>query len=245
MVDLVLGHLAVVDEVAFIADEEEDGIFFGVGLHLVHPKLADVVEAEWVGEIEDEEDTLAAPVVGTRDGPEALLSSRVPDLELDVFVINLDRLEAEVHPDRRQVVLGELVLDEAHQDGGLAHTRVADDHCLVEVVELLDHYIIVKPSGHPSKHPHPITLTPCIVRSVVKPSALLHCHLLLRLLFPLALFFLLEEDFFLSQKLPHPSFLSLHAFPFLLLTCHLISLGDDLVPASAFHLLGPGVLLHD
>lgn len=50
-------------------------------------------------------------------------------------------------------MLGELVLDEAHQDGRLAHARVADDHCLVEVVELLDHYIIVKPSGRPSLTP--------------------------------------------------------------------------------------------
>lgn len=154
MFNLVLGHLPVVNKVAFIADEEEDGIFFGVGLHLVHPKLADVVEAEWVGEIEDQEDTLAAPVVCTGDGSEAFLPGSVPDLELDVFVINLDGLEAEVHSDSRQVVLGELVLHEAHQDGRLAHTRVADYHCLVEVVELLDHYIIVKPSEHLLTHRH-------------------------------------------------------------------------------------------
>lgn len=99
MLDLVLGHLPIVNKVTFIADQEEDGIFLSIGLHLVHPKLADVVEAERVGEIEDEEDTLAAPVVGTGNGPEAFLPSRVPDLELDVFVINLDGLEAEVHAD--------------------------------------------------------------------------------------------------------------------------------------------------
>jgi hypothetical protein len=131
----------VVGEVALVADEEEDGVLLGVGLDLVHPELADVVEAEGVGEVEDEEDALAAAVVGAGDGPEPLLPRSVPDLELDVLAINLDGLEAEVHPDGCQVVLGELVLDEAHQDGGLAHARVADDHRLVEVVELLDHYI--------------------------------------------------------------------------------------------------------
>lgn len=99
MLDLVLGHLAVVDEVALVADEEEDGVFLGVGLHLVHPELADVVEAERVGEVEDQQDTLTAPVVGTGDRPKALLPRGVPDLELDVFAINLDGLEAEVHPD--------------------------------------------------------------------------------------------------------------------------------------------------
>lgn len=153
MFDLVLGHLPTVHQVALIPDQEEDRILFSIRLHLIHPKFADIVEAEWVGEIKDQEDTLAAPVVGTGDGPKAFLPGRVPDLELDIFVINLDGLEAEVNSDSREVVLRKLVFDEAHQDSRLAHARVADYHCLVEVIELLDHYIIVKPSGtthHPS-----------------------------------------------------------------------------------------------
>ena len=36
-------------------------------------------------------------------------------------------------------MLGELIIDEPDQDGRLSHSRIANDHCLVKVIELLNH----------------------------------------------------------------------------------------------------------
>ena len=54
-------------------------------------------------------------VVGICDRAEALLPRRVPDLQLHILIIRLHRLEPEVHPDRRHVVLAELVVCEPQQ----------------------------------------------------------------------------------------------------------------------------------
>ncbi len=104
LVDPVLRDLALVVEVALVADEKEDGVFFGVGLYFVHPKLADIFKAEEVGEVKHQQDPLTASVVSTGDGPEPFLAGSVPDLELNIFVINLDGLESEIDADGCQVV---------------------------------------------------------------------------------------------------------------------------------------------
>lgn len=70
-----------------------------------------------IGDVEDEKDTLTAPVVRAGDGPETFLSGSVPDLELDVLSVNEHSLEAEVDSDGRQVVFRELFLDKTYQDG--------------------------------------------------------------------------------------------------------------------------------
>lgn len=105
MFDFVLGDLLLIDQVGFVADEEEDGIFLSVGLDLVHPEFDDVVEAEGVSEVKDQKDALAAPIVRASDGSEPFLASRIPDLEFDIFGINLDGLEPEIDSDCGQVML--------------------------------------------------------------------------------------------------------------------------------------------
>lgn len=136
----------MVDEVRFISNEEEQRVLLGVLFDFAHPELGYVVEALLVSHIEDQEDGLAAPVVGAGDGAEPLLARGVPDLELDVLAIDDGGLEAEVDSDGGQVMLLELVLGEADEDGGFAHARVADYDSLVEMVVLLYHrcgYLII------------------------------------------------------------------------------------------------------
>ncbi len=45
-----------------------------------------------------EHDAHGAPVVGGGDGTEALLARRVPDLQLDLLPVQLDRSDLEVDP---------------------------------------------------------------------------------------------------------------------------------------------------
>lgn len=99
LVNFFLRDLSLVTEVAFIANQKENSIFFSIGLHLIHPKFTDVLKAKLIRQIEHQEYALTASIVGTGDGSKPLLSSCVPDLEFDIFVINLDGLESEVDAD--------------------------------------------------------------------------------------------------------------------------------------------------
>lgn len=73
-------------------------------------------------------------MVGDRTSPEPLLSSRVPELQLDADPrLHLQEVHVEVHPDRLVHGLLEHVVSVALQQGGLAHRGVAqhDDPELV------------------------------------------------------------------------------------------------------------------
>ena len=75
-------------------------------------------------------------VVCVGDGSESLLAGGVPDLELDVFVVDVEGFEAEVYADCCHVVLGELVVGETEEETGFADGGVADDDVFEEVVVL-------------------------------------------------------------------------------------------------------------
>ena len=47
----LLLHLSMVNQVRLVAHKEENSVLLCVGFHLVHPKFADVFEAEWVCEV--------------------------------------------------------------------------------------------------------------------------------------------------------------------------------------------------
>ena len=109
---LILGHLSLILKIRLIPYQKENSILFGISLDLVHPKLADIFKAKRVSEVKHEKDALTAPVICTCNGPESFLSGRVPNLKLDIFVINLNGLEPEIDSDCCKVVLRELIFYE-------------------------------------------------------------------------------------------------------------------------------------
>lgn len=139
LLDTFLGNFSLILEIWLVANKEEDGVLFRVGFDLIHPKFADIFKAEGIGKVKNKEDALTAPIVGTGNGPKAFLASGVPDLELNIFGINLYGFEPEVDPYSGEVVLGELIVNKTHEDGRLANSRVADYDCFVQVIELLYH----------------------------------------------------------------------------------------------------------
>jgi len=92
-----------------------------------------------VGGVVHDDDAVRAAVVGAGDGAEALLTSRVPDLQLDGLAIELDRPNLEVDADRADVALGVGVVGEAQEQARLADAGVADQHELEHVIVLLCH----------------------------------------------------------------------------------------------------------
>lgn len=107
----------MVFEIRLVSDQEEDGILFSIHLHFIHPKLNNAIKRGDIGNIENEENTLTASVIGTCDGSKSLLSSSIPDLKLDAFVIDGEGFEPEVDSDGGKIMLGELILYEPDENG--------------------------------------------------------------------------------------------------------------------------------
>jgi hypothetical protein len=93
----ILVHLSPVVHVALVAEDHLLHVRARVLLNVPDPVL-DVVKALLVGDIIDEHDAHGAAVVGGGDGPEPLLSGCVPDLELDLLSVQLDRPDFEIDP---------------------------------------------------------------------------------------------------------------------------------------------------
>ena len=90
-------YLPAVVHVALVAQDHLLHVRGGVLLDVPDPVL-DVVEALLVGDVVDEHDAHGAAVVGRRDRAEALLARGVPDLQLDLLAVQLDRADLEVDP---------------------------------------------------------------------------------------------------------------------------------------------------
>lgn len=87
---------------------------------------AHTVKRTLVCDIINEKDSHGASVVCCRDGPEAFLARRVPNLQLHPLAIQFDRADFEVDADGGDEGWGEGVLTESQETAGFAHARVAN-----------------------------------------------------------------------------------------------------------------------
>lgn len=67
------------------------------------------------GDVVDEEGAGSSTVIRPGNGLERLLARRVPDLQLDVFLLNLDCAGAKLNTDRQVVLLAESFVRELKQ----------------------------------------------------------------------------------------------------------------------------------
>ena len=100
---------------------------------LAHP-LADFGERVPIGNVVGDYDSMSAAVVARRDGLEPVLTSCVPNLQLDVLSINLDRTNLEVDANRRHEVLMEDVICKSQQQRRLANARISNQKHLEQVI---------------------------------------------------------------------------------------------------------------
>jgi len=80
---------------------------------------------------------MSSLIVAARDGLEALLARRVPDLQLDCLARQVERADLEVHADRGQETLVEDIVGESQQKGRLADGRVSDQQQLEQIIVIL------------------------------------------------------------------------------------------------------------
>jgi len=86
---LIGGDLSGIGHVALVADEDTRNVVRCVLLNFVHPVL-NGAEALTIGEIIGHDDAVSALVVAACDGLEALLSSGIPNLELNSLSVNFN-----------------------------------------------------------------------------------------------------------------------------------------------------------
>ena len=96
-----------------------------------------VLEGFGLGKVIDDDGADGSSVVGIGDGPESLLTGRIPNLVLDCFVFKVNSFGGELYTNSRFGIHGERVLYESGQKVGFAHTRITNHDYLIEEIELL------------------------------------------------------------------------------------------------------------
>lgn len=72
------------------------------------------------------------------------MTSGIPNLQLNAFVVDIEVADSKVHSDSRKETLVEDIVCESAKDVGLACATVTDNEYLEDVVELLVHSVSVE-----------------------------------------------------------------------------------------------------
>lgn len=90
-----------------------------------------------LGDVINQDHSMAVLVKDPGDRPEVFLACRVPELKLDVFfVVDTHDVVSEFDADGHSVLFLKFFLDEAAEHAGFAYARVADDDYFEESVVL-------------------------------------------------------------------------------------------------------------
>ena len=109
LLDFLVRHLYIRIIIHFISEDHDFDVTARVLLDLVQPDW-DAKKTFTVGQIEDNNYAIGSLVVRICDGPVPLLSSSVPNLQLNSALIDLESAEAEVDPNSANVILLEAVI---------------------------------------------------------------------------------------------------------------------------------------
>lgn len=124
---LICADLPAGVQVALIADEHDGHVGVAVLLDLLKPpcqvgeRIAprDVIYQKCAGR---------AAIIRPCDALERLLAGRVPDLQLDVFLLNLDCAGTELDSDGQVVLLAEPLVCELKEEARLSDTCISDNN---------------------------------------------------------------------------------------------------------------------
>ena len=73
-------------------------------------------------------------VVRPSDGPKVFLSSSIPNLKFNLFILNVDGFCSELDTNSHIMGVSSFIFDELEDYAGFANTRVANDDELIKVM---------------------------------------------------------------------------------------------------------------
>eukprot|EP01139_Manchomonas_bermudensis_P015078 Amastigsp_a509431_131.p1 type:complete len:276 gc:universal Amastigsp_a509431_131:854-27(-) len=112
------------------------------------PARRERLERRLVCHIEDENDAMRVAIERANDGPEPILTRRVPDLQLDRFLAHNNVPDLEINTDRRLERRPELLAAVPQKQVALADARVTHNHNLVQPVVAVAFFRNVPVSSH-------------------------------------------------------------------------------------------------
>ena len=101
--------------------------------------LYNVLEAVAFTNIVDDYGCDGSLIVGTSNGLKRFLAGGIPNLNLDVHIVELEHFRAELNPESGLVFHLIATLSEAQKDATLPNIAVADDDELEQVVKVVRH----------------------------------------------------------------------------------------------------------
>jgi len=130
---LLAAHLSLRFEVALVADQHHRDVLVRILPAVVQPRRQ-VFESLTPSDVVDEQTARSAAVIRASDRTKLFLASRVPDLELDLGVVDGDRSRAELDSDREVVDRLETLVCELQKQTGFPDGCVSDDDVLEQVL---------------------------------------------------------------------------------------------------------------
>ena len=119
--------------IRLVGKNEYGYIWSRVLFYLLEPAF-EVQERLFVIYIEDNYDAVGPLIVSIGNSAVSFLAGSVPNLELDINLIDLQGSEAEIDSNSTDVVFLEAVVCESHQEAGLSNVSVADQDELEEMI---------------------------------------------------------------------------------------------------------------
>jgi len=104
-----------------------------VHFDLIEP-VFDMRESFFSGDVVNQQGSNGASVVGASNGPEVLLAGSVPDLQLDILILDGNGFGTEFDSNSDVVSGTGLAFDELEDDAGFTNSGVSDDYELEKVV---------------------------------------------------------------------------------------------------------------
>mmetsp|Transcript_34199 Transcript_34199/g.55014 ORF Transcript_34199/g.55014 Transcript_34199/m.55014 type:complete len:261 (-) Transcript_34199:62-844(-) len=128
---LFIGDLTAL-QVTLVANEHDHHVGVGVLSSLLQP-ACQMIKSVTPGDVIHQQSTAGTAIVRPGDGAEGLLSSGIPDLQLDLLVVNSYQPSTKLHADCQIMIGAEALVRELKEQARLADASVANDDILEEV----------------------------------------------------------------------------------------------------------------
>ena len=132
---LVARNHALLREVSFIANQDENNIFVAVVFDVLDP-TTDIAKSFFPGQVEHDQGGSRGPVIRSSDSSKLLLTSSVPNLQFDNFVSNRDVFRPVLNANGILVVGVELAVNKPTDQTGFTHSSIAHQYKLKRVIKL-------------------------------------------------------------------------------------------------------------
>ena len=151
---LIIAYVPAVLQIRLVSHQEANHVGLRILLCFSH-SILHIVKALSVGDVIYNDDSVGSMVIIGGNSFEPFLPGSVPNLQPDVFIVDVDGFHFEVDADSVEEVGGKNVVHVPHEHAALAHSAISNEHQLQ--LEIVLQIFSLVPFGT-----HPIIFIICI-----------------------------------------------------------------------------------